>query len=92
MKGLGGLGSLDEDSEEIDPESARMPSMFDQLDIPFKPWDYNKEAEEYVKKMGEEEVSTWGVLYCGGKSPLYRALQKAARKANVEMHEESFAW
>lgn len=92
LGGLGGLGILDEDSEEVDVEEPKMLSMFEQMEIPFKPWEYNQEAEEYVKKMGENELSTWGVLYCGGKSPLFRALQKAARKANIEMHEESFEW
>jgi len=92
IKGLGSLDSLDEECEESDEESPPMPSLFDQMEIPFKPWEYNKEAEEFVQKMGEDELKTWGVLYCGGKSPLYKALGRAARKAKVEMHEESFAW
>jgi ferredoxin-NADP reductase len=82
----------DESSSELDVESARMPTMQQQMEFPFKPWEYNQEAEDYVKNMGRQALSTWGVLYCGGKTPLEKALRKAARKAKVQMHEESFAW
>eukprot|EP00980_Cylindrotheca_fusiformis_P023059 scaffold10086_cov72-Cylindrotheca_fusiformis.AAC.1 len=62
------------------------------MEFPFKPWEFNQEAEDYVTKLGSQVRSTWGILYCGGKTPLEKALRKAARKARVQMHEESFAW
>jgi hypothetical protein len=84
--------SEEDESSQLDIESARMPTMQEQMEFPFKPWEYNQEAEDYVKNMGRQALSTWGVLYCGGKTPLEKALRKAARKAKVQMHEESFAW
>jgi hypothetical protein len=59
---------------------------------PYKPWTHHEEAEEYVSKLGAHVLSTWGVLYCGGKTPLEKALKTASRKARIEMHSESFAW
>ena len=58
----------------------------------FRPWTYHEDAGGYVRRLGPHVLSTWGVLYCGGKTPLETNLKKAARKAGIEMHSESFAW
>lgn len=85
----------EDESSNLDIESSTTmtnTTTTEQFEFPFKPWEYNQEAEEYVLNMGRQALTTWGVLYCGGKSPLQKALRKASRKAKVQMHEESFAW
>jgi hypothetical protein len=77
---------LDEDDEsDIESVPLTQPE-------PYKPWTHHEEAEEYVSRLGAHVLSTWGVLYCGGKTPLEKALKTASRKARIEMHSESFAW
>lgn len=58
----------------------------------YKPWTHHEDAEDYVANLPENVLAQWGVLYCGGKTPLEKALKVAARKADIEMHTESFAW
>jgi predicted ferric reductase len=59
----------------------------------FKPWEEDPtEALAYVKKMDPEILKCWGMLYCGGKSPLADNASKAATDYGLEMHMESFAW
>lgn len=84
----GFIRPVDEDGDS-DIEAA--PLMQHQQE-PYKPWEHHEEAEEYVGKLPSRVLSTWGVLYCGGKTPLEKALKMASGKARIEMHSESFAW
>lgn len=60
----------------------------------FRPWDADAtEAIKFVENLDEQKVlSTWGILYCGGRSPLATAAEKTARKCKIEVELESFAW
>jgi hypothetical protein len=60
----------------------------------FKPWvaDPSAGPRTYVKKMDRDILKRWGMLYCGGKSPLATNAIKAANDFGLEMHTESFAW
>jgi hypothetical protein len=59
----------------------------------FKPWeDAPTESSAYVKAMDPEILKCWGLLYCGGKSPLATNVMQAAMDYGLDMHSESFAW
>lgn len=60
---------------------------------PFKPWeDGSAEAIDFVNGMDREELRCWGVLFCGGKSPLAANVAKFSAVYKVPCHMESFAW
>jgi hypothetical protein len=60
----------------------------------FKPWESDStEAVAFVKELDPEQVlRTWGVLYCGGKSPLAEKVEKVSAEYNLKIALESFAW
>jgi hypothetical protein len=59
----------------------------------FKPWEEDPaESKSYLKGMDPEILKCWGMLYCGGKSPLAANASKAATDFGLDMHMESFAW
>jgi hypothetical protein len=60
----------------------------------FKPWESDStEAVDFVKALCPEQVlRTWGVLYCGGKSPLAEKVEKVSAEYNLKIALESFAW
>jgi predicted ferric reductase len=59
----------------------------------FKPWEEDPtESKAYVNQMDPEIKKSWGMLYCGGKSPLADNANKAASDFGLDMHMESFAW
>jgi hypothetical protein len=60
----------------------------------FKPWEADSTvSEEYVKNLDKALVlSTWGVLYCGGKSPLAEKAEQVSAKYHLQIALESFAW
>lgn len=59
----------------------------------FKPWeDDSSDAVDFVQNMDKETLQSWGVLYCGGKSPLAANVAKFSAVYDVHCHMESFAW
>lgn len=60
----------------------------------FCPWEADAtEAIKHVEGLDKKKVmSTWGILYCGGRSPLATATKATANKYHVSLEMESFAW
>lgn len=55
-------------------------------------WEHNAETRPYVQAMLEDQLSTWGLLYCGGRNKLLESLRKESKKLNIPLHEEAFDW
>ena len=66
----------------------------DAMEIGFKPWEEqeDEDAEQYVQNLGEDFLSTWGLLYCGGSKIIEEQLQTASSQYGIELHAESFSW
>ena len=66
----------------------------DAMEIGFKPWEEqeDEDAEQYVQNLGEDFLSTWGLLYCGGSKIIEEQLKTASSQYGIELHAESFSW
>ena len=60
----------------------------------FKPWIADQDvSSNYVRSLDPAKtLSTWGILYCGGKSPLADMAVAVAKDYGIDTHIESFAW
>ena len=60
----------------------------------FKPWEADcTETKAYVESLDDKQVlATWGVLYCGGKSPLADSVSEVSKQYGINITLESFAW
>jgi hypothetical protein len=60
----------------------------------FKPWEADSvDPKKYVDSLDKKAVlETWGVLYCGGKSPLADSVAKVSKEYGINIALESFAW
>eukprot|EP00980_Cylindrotheca_fusiformis_P023687 scaffold10784_cov52-Cylindrotheca_fusiformis.AAC.1 len=83
--------ALDDNSSGDDIE-ATIPLVASMRPGIYKPWNHHSKAEHYVRQLSPNVLSSWGVLYCGGKTPLEKALHDAAAKARIAMYSESFSW
>jgi ferric-chelate reductase len=55
-------------------------------------WESDPAARLHVKRMALDDLETYGLMYCGGRSPLLEAVQKEAKDLNVVLHQEAFDW
>jgi hypothetical protein len=55
-------------------------------------WEENLVSRPYVHAMPQDHLETWGLLYCGGRTPLLEALVKESKDLNIPLHEEAFDW
>ena len=55
-------------------------------------WKEKSDAKIYVKSMPENDLETWGLLYCGGRSKLLDCLVKESKELGIPLHEEAFDW
>lgn len=60
----------------------------------FKPWEADStDTKAYVESLDDKQVlATWGVLYCGGKSPLADSVSEVSKQYGINIALESFAW
>ena len=60
----------------------------------FKPWEAEStDTKAYVESLDDKQVlATWGVLYCGGKSPLADSVSEVSKQYGINIALESFAW
>lgn len=67
--------------------------LVDYTTLNFKPWEEHLGAASYVKNLDPQLVkSTWGIMYCGGKNPLLKSLEKVSKEVGIKLHSESFEW
>ena len=91
-------GVPEEESEELMRESfharqaARDILVGEAMEIGFKPWDDNDEAEDFVKALEPSTLATWGLLYCGGAKQVLKVLEEVSDEYEINLHVESFAW
>ena len=45
-----------------------------------------------VKDLGDDVMSTWGMMYCGGSKDVMSALRGISIDYNIDLHIDSFAW
>ena len=63
------------------------------LSSTIEPWVRNEKAIEFVKTLDKQRVlSTWGILYCGGSSPVKKLLKKFSEDFSIDLNLESFNW
>ena len=59
----------------------------------FKPWEEHLAATSYVENLDPQLVkSTWEIMYCGGKNPLLKSLEKVSKEVGIKLHLKSFEW
>ena len=61
----------------------------------FKPWEANyPDAKPFLKKELDPKLAltTWGVMYCGGKNKLLESLIDVTKEIGLNLHKESFDW
>ena len=58
----------------------------------FQPWDKNESQERCVKRLDNNILATWGVMYCGGSKPVIASLRELSQEYNIDLHIDSFKW
>ena len=58
----------------------------------FHPWKENKVQEEFVKGLGDNAKSSWGIMYCGGSAGVNKDLREISVDYDIDLHIDSFAW
>lgn len=58
----------------------------------FCPWKESESQERCVKRLDDNVMSTWGIMYCGGSRPVISALREISVDYNIDLHIDSFAW
>ena len=60
----------------------------------FKPWEAEStDTKAYVESLDDKQVlATWGVLYCGGKTPLADSVAEVSKQYGINIALESFEW
>jgi predicted ferric reductase len=55
-------------------------------------WKEKSDAKRYVKSMADDDLETWGLLYCGGRSKLLDYLVQESKDLGLPLHQEAFDW
>lgn len=55
-------------------------------------WEADPEARPYVKGIAEDDIETYGLLYCGGRNKLLEALVQESNDLKIPLHTEAFDW
>eukprot|EP00581_Thalassiosira_minuscula_P016601 CAMPEP_0183722588 /NCGR_PEP_ID=MMETSP0737-20130205/14497_1 /TAXON_ID=385413 /ORGANISM="Thalassiosira miniscula, Strain CCMP1093" /LENGTH=885 /DNA_ID=CAMNT_0025952781 /DNA_START=891 /DNA_END=3548 /DNA_ORIENTATION=+ len=58
----------------------------------FHPWEKNGSQERCVKRFGNDIMTTWGIMYCGGSKPVISALKDISCEFDIDLHIDSFKW
>jgi len=58
----------------------------------FCPWEENDAQKRCVKRLDDQIMSTWGIMYCGGSKAVISDLREISNNYDIDLHIDSFSW